>query len=150
MLRSPSLSFKVIGSPRDKTGSHFYKKLREFDNVTLTGRLTHEETIRQISDSKALISTSPMEGFPNVFIEAWACGVPVLSLYVDPGGVIEKEDLGEVVNGDIENLLTLMNSFTRSNGFADRAISYVQKHHTLNKEKINDIKNLFYYVHTKS
>ena len=76
--------------------------------------------------------------------------MPVLSLYVDPGGVIEKEGLGEVVNGDIRSLLTVMNSFNCSNGFADRAISYVQKHHALNKEKINEIKNLFYNVHTKS
>ena len=147
---SQSLSFKVIGSPRDKTGSHLYEKLRGLDNVTLTGRLSHENTIRQISNSKALISTSPMEGFPNIFIEAWACGVPVLSLYVDPGGVIEKEGLGEIVNGNIGRLLTIMNAFSCINGFADRAKSYVQRYHALNNAKINEMNNLFYHVFIKS
>lgn len=45
-----------------------------------------------------------MEGFPNVFIEAWACGIPVLSLYVDPGSIIERENLGVIVRGDKESL----------------------------------------------
>ena len=46
-----------------------------------------------------------MEGFPNIFIEAWACGVPVLSLHVDPGGVIKKEGLGEIADGNINTLV---------------------------------------------
>jgi glycosyltransferase involved in cell wall biosynthesis len=118
--------------------------------VTLTGRLSHEETIRQISNSKALISTSPMEGFPNIFIEAWACGVPVMSLFVDPGGVIEKEGLGEIVYGDFKSLLSAINSFTVSADFAERAKSYVQRHHALNKEKTNEIINLFHNIHNRS
>jgi len=48
-----------------------------------------------------------MEGFPNVFIEAWSLGIPVLSLYFDLG-VIEKEKLGKVFNGNIENLISSM------------------------------------------
>lgn len=147
---SPELSFKVIGTPRDKTGSHFYEKLKGMNNVVLSGRLSHEETIRQISNSKALISTSPMEGFPNIFIEAWACGVPVLSLFVDPGGVIEKEDLGVIVNGDLKSLRSAMNSFAPTNGFADRAISYINRNHELNQDRINKLQDIFNNVYSKS
>jgi glycosyltransferase involved in cell wall biosynthesis len=146
---SPTISFKVIGTPRDKTGSHYYEKLKVMNNVVLTGRLSHKETIRQISNSKALISTSPMEGFPNIFIEAWACGVPVLSLFVDPGGVIEKEDLGVIVNGDLRALQSAMNSFTNTNGFEDRAISYIRRNHELNQDRINMLQNIFYNVYSK-
>ena len=147
---SPTISFRVIGTPRDDTGSHFYEKLKVMNNVVLTGRLSHKETIRQISNSKALISTSPMEGFPNIFIEAWACGVPVLSLYVDPGGVIEREDLGVIVNGNLKSLQSAINKFTISNGFANRAISYIQRNHELNQDKINRLQLIFDSVYSKS
>lgn len=140
---SPAHTFKVIGSPRDKTGNHFYQRLKSFDNVTLTGRLSHEETIRQISGSKALISTSPMEGFPNIFIEAWACGIPVLSLFVDPGGVIKQEELGETAGGDIKSLLTSMDNFKFANGFAEKARAYINEHHELNSERIREMERLF-------
>jgi len=141
--RSPSLLFKVIGSPRDQTGIHYLKKLRELDNVTLIGRLTHDETIKQIFNSKALISTSPMEGFPNIFIEAWACGVPVLSLHVDPGGVINREGLGLVANGDMDKMIEMMNTVNNSENFAKKAKNYVKNNHELNKAKIMDMNSIF-------
>ena len=145
---SPNHTFKIIGSPRDKTGKHFYERLKSFDNVTLTGRLNHEETIRQISGSKALISTSPMEGFPNIFIEAWACGIPVLSLFVDPGGVIKKVGLGETAGGNIKTLISAMNNFESVNGFAEKARGYVKDNHELNNERIGEMERLFIDVYT--
>ena len=145
---SPAHTFKVIGSPRDRTGDHFFERLRSFGNVTLTGRLSHEETIRQISGAKALISTSPMEGFPNIFIESWACGVPVLSLHVDPGGVIKREGLGEVADGNINTLLSAMDSFKFTSSFADKARSYTERNHGLNNVRVNEMGRLFSDIHT--
>ncbi len=140
---SPGHTFKVIGSPRDKTGNHFYQRLKSNDNVFLAGRLSHEETMRQISGSKALISTSPMEGFPNIFIEAWACGIPVLSLYVDPGRVIRSEGLGFAADGDIGDLVSAMDVIDYSNGFSEKATSYIKKNHELNNERIMEMNRLF-------
>ncbi len=139
-------SFKVIGSPRDKTGNHYYEKLKSFENVRLTGRLSHEETLSQISASRALISTSPMEGFPNVFIEAWACGVPVLSLFVDPGNVIEKEELGVNAHGNINLLIEAIDMFGVNNGFSERAKDYVKRNHELNRERKEEIGRLFAHI----
>lgn len=140
---SPGHYFKVVGSPRDKTGNHYYEKLKSFENVKLTGRLSHEETLREISGSRALISTSPMEGFPNVFIEAWACGVPVLSLYVDPGDVIEKEELGVIARGNINLLIEALNKTGMNNGFPDRAKEYIRKNHELNMDRKAEIGRIF-------
>ena len=140
---SPTLTFRVIGRPRDNTGKHFYKLLRSFINVTLTGPLSHEETIKEISCAKALISTSPMEGFPNVFIEAWACGVPVFSLHVDPGGVIKKEGLGEIADGNLNTLVSAMHSFKATAGFTDKARRYIERNHDLNDDRIKEMGRLF-------
>src|SRR5690606_1188714 len=37
---------------------------------------------------------------PNVILEAWAAGIPVLSFDLDPDGVIEREQAGVVAGGD--------------------------------------------------
>lgn len=140
--RTPEYSFKVIGRPRDRTGNNYFERLKAFKNVELKGRLSHTETIKEISDSRALISTSPMEGFPNVFIESWACGVPVLSLYVDPGGVIAREELGIVADGDMQKLITSMGVINRTEDFSRKARLYVQQHHELNSARITAIDSI--------
>ena len=140
--KAPLHSFKIIGPPRDKIGYFYYEKLKTFKNVTLLGELSHSETIYHIANSKALISTSPMEGFPNIFIEAWAFGIPVLSLYFDPGGIIKREDLGVVADGDLAKLLDAMNSIENTEEFAERAKTYVERNHVLNAEKIYEINRL--------
>ncbi len=141
--KSPHYSFKVIGPPRDKTGFKYFEKLKTFHNVTLLGKLNHADTLLQIANARALISTSYMEGFPNIFIEAWACGVPVLSLNVDPGSVIEKEKLGQIAHGDLNRLLQEMDNISNTNDFAKRTKDYVEHVHALNAAKIEEVNCLF-------
>jgi glycosyltransferase involved in cell wall biosynthesis len=140
---SPEHAFKVIGPPRDDEGLYYYEKLRPLKNVTLLGKLDHSETLQYIASSKALISTSQMEGFPNIFIEAWASGIPVLSLKVDPGNIIKKERLGVTANGDVNYLIKAINTFTYTRDFAERAKKYVERTHVLNDNKIKEINKLF-------
>lgn len=140
---SPSLTFKIIGPPRDKTGHLYFEKLKSFPNVSLLGELSHSDTLKHIANSKALISTSPMEGFPNIFIEAWACGIPVLSLYFDPGGVIKNEGLGIVADGNIDKMLKAMADTRYTEDFAARSRAYVENNHVLNENKIKQISYLF-------
>jgi glycosyltransferase involved in cell wall biosynthesis len=137
------LHFKVIGKPRDKMGESHYKKLKMHKNVTLYGRLNHRDTLNQISTSQALISTSPMEGFPNIFLEAWACGIPVLSLHFDPGGIIQKENLGFVANGDKESLIRAMISIDNTSEFEKQAKEYIENNHVMNERKTREINDLF-------
>ncbi len=141
--RSPAHTFKVIGPPRDKTGKACYEELKTFKNVLLLGELNHSDTLYHIGNSKALISTSPMEGFPNIFIEAWAYGIPVLSLFFDPGGVIKREGLGEVAYGNLDILINSLESARSTEEFAVKARSYVENHHVLNDLKIKEMDKLF-------
>jgi glycosyltransferase involved in cell wall biosynthesis len=141
--KAPFATFKIIGPPRDKSGHFYYEKLKSFKNVSLLGELSHNETLKYIANSKAMINTSRMEGFPNIFIEAWAYGVPVLSLYVDPGSVIEKENLGEIAYGNLDKLLHSMNYMVYSDEFAKGAKAYVENNHSLNDTRIKKISSLF-------
>jgi glycosyltransferase involved in cell wall biosynthesis len=141
--KAPGLSFKVVGQPRDKPAEEYFEKLRSYPNVKLLGKLPHADTIAEIATSKALVSTSPMEGFPNIFIEAWACGIPVYSLYVDPGGIIARECLGKVANGDIDLLISMMAKNNVEDGFSSKARSFVFRNFGLSGEKIDWISSLF-------
>jgi glycosyltransferase involved in cell wall biosynthesis len=141
--KTPFATFKVIGMPRDRTGYLFYEKLKSFKNVFLFGNLSHSETLFHILNSKALISTSPMEGFPNIFVEAWACGIPVLSLSFDPGGIIKREELGFIADGSLDKLIDKMRSIENTDAFARKAKAYVEKNHVLNEAKIEEISILF-------
>jgi glycosyltransferase involved in cell wall biosynthesis len=149
VMRAPDSTFKVIGQPRDKAAYIIYEKLKLVNNVALLGRLPHSETMYHIAKSKALISTSPMEGFPNIFIEAWACGIPVLSLSFDPGGVIKENQLGEVADGNLDKMLNYMSSIKNTEDFARKAKAYVERNHVLNAERINEISSLFTGLKTK-
>ena len=94
----------IVGEPRCRKTRKIYEQLRMMKNVELKGRLRHEETIKLIGNAKALINTSNFEGFPNIFLEAWAQGVPVISLKVNPGNVIENYGLGKDCKGDIQKM----------------------------------------------
>lgn len=144
--RSPEHLFKIVGQPRDRSAAMHYEKLKSFSNVILSGRLSHADTLKQIANSKALISTSMMEGFPNIFIEAWACGIPVYSLNFDPGGIIEQQKLGVVANGNIDVLLKALDQNLITDDFICRAKAYVNNNHVLNENKIKEIDQMFRLV----
>jgi glycosyltransferase involved in cell wall biosynthesis len=139
---TPAQTFKIIGRPDDKKSRFYFEKLKEFKNVKLLGWLNHSETLKEIANSKALISTSPMEGFPNVFIESWSYGIPVFSLFFDPG-VIEKEKLGKVFNGNLQELVSAINQPIDSSQYYNNCKNYVSQNHLLNDSKIKEIDLLF-------
>lgn len=149
VTKTPQHSYKVIGRIRDKTASFLFEKLKSYRNVKLMGQLSHEETLREISNSRALVSTSPMEGFPNVFIEAWACGIPVLSLHVDPGNAIAKEGLGVAAGGSMNRLIEAMDNLENSKSFAFKSKRYIQMTHELNPARIAELNTIITGVKNK-
>ena len=62
-------------------------------NVTFHGRLSYWDTNTLYDRARVLVNTSDVEGFPNAYLQAWARGVPVVTL-IDPDSVIEREGLG--------------------------------------------------------
>lgn len=143
VARCPQHTFKIIGPPRDKVAESYVEKLKNFPNVKLLGKLSHRRTLNEIANSKALISTSPMEGFPNVFIEAWACGIPVYSLNVDPGSVIEKKGLGLMAHGNPDEIIRAMDNHSNTYEFAELARTYIETHHSMSPGKVEEIDRIF-------
>ncbi len=90
--------FVCIGSGSGKYAKKLLLKAEHISNLEMTGHLPHEEVHRYLENAYCVVNCSDNEGFPNVFLEAWAHGVPVVSLGFDPDRVIDRFSMGIVVN----------------------------------------------------
>lgn len=124
-----SVVIMIVGLPNDEKSQLIYKNLAKKENVILTGKKRHTQTLELISNAKALINTSYFEGFPNVFLEAWGMGVPVISLTVNPGNIFDKYKLGICCNGDLKKMKNYME--TNGTDCIDKCEirAYVEKFH---------------------
>lgn len=93
----PEFRFVVVGGfgpePNRRELEH---RMQRLGNLRFEGLRRFEDVIQLLMSSKVLVNTSSWEGFPNTMLEAWSVGVPVVSLQIDPGGVISREDIGLV------------------------------------------------------
>lgn len=117
--RTPQAKFVMVGTPSrgaECLAAEVERRARLLPNVELLGPRPHEQLLELYARAVAVVSTSVFEGFPNTFMEAWACGVPVLSLRLDPDGVIEREGIGAVAWGNPERLGTLVREYWDKRG----------------------------------
>jgi glycosyltransferase involved in cell wall biosynthesis len=91
------------GSPGAEDDPAFERESLEraqaLPNLELLEQRPHVEAMELVRRSIAVVNTGAAEGMPNLFLEAWARGVPVLSYEFDPDGRIAANGLGEVAGG---------------------------------------------------
>jgi glycosyltransferase involved in cell wall biosynthesis len=99
----PQYKFVMIGSAYDVSLYAESEKLAEqLPNLLLLGYKTLFEVNSYVNQSRILVCTSIIEGFPNTFLQALSVNVPLLST-VDPSGIIVNFQIGEFC----ENLETM-------------------------------------------
>ena len=81
----------TIASPAGYSQS-MAERLRQVPNVRYLGHVSPARAIEVIAGASLLLSTSEGEGFPSVFLEAWASGTPVVSLKIDPDDAIANSE----------------------------------------------------------
>ena len=81
------------------------KAAGETPNLEFMPHQWRQEVLKLIGRSTAVVVTSRHEGMPNVFLEAWARGIPVVSLHFDPDGRIAGEGLGLFADGSWEDFV---------------------------------------------
>lgn len=87
--------------------------------------------------AKVLVCTSEYEGFPNTFVQAAMVRTPILSLAVDPDGVLTRQGIGACAGGSFAQLLRLVQQFLASGSLrrecGHRAYRYAMEHHQLSE-----------------
>jgi glycosyltransferase involved in cell wall biosynthesis len=136
--KAQNLHFVVCGEPSDHRspkhyGNQIADALRTLPNVDYRGQVAPEKAHETIANASVLLCTSEGEGFPNIFLEAWSSGTPVVSLKIDPNHVIERLRLGTIsssVDGAIADIHALINSPERREEIAVRARRYIEAAHS--------------------
>lgn len=99
----PELSFTMIG-PHFQDEIGLYEAVtaaaKDLPNLKVLGFQPLPEVEKQFDRARVLVSTSEMEGFPNVFLQAMRRGIPLVS-FVDPDGMVRSNpELGAIVDSE--------------------------------------------------
>jgi glycosyltransferase involved in cell wall biosynthesis len=110
------------------------REIAALPNLEYMGSRSQDEVYELMARSCIFVNTSIHEGFPNTFIQAWMRDAVVVSLDVDPDGVLEREDIG--IHAGSEAALQravkqLLAEPALRTAYAERAQRYVRSHHSL-------------------
>jgi glycosyltransferase involved in cell wall biosynthesis len=129
----PQIPFVLIG-PHENDAYYqlFHNELIKYTNVKYIGPVVNSSIHKYYHDAAIIINTSDAEGFPNVFLEAWSHGKPVISLKVNPDDIFNEYDIG-ICSGSVNNMISdiekLYNNGARIVKIGAKAQKYVNMHH---------------------
>ena len=98
-LKNENILLHILGDGRDKDMLHEMKELLGLKNVTFHGRQENPYQFLKFAD--LFVLSSRYEGFPNVLLEAGACGTFSLANNC-PGGINEIVHSG--INGEVSDI----------------------------------------------
>ena len=135
--------FTMVGAPPVREGQAWYdalvRSIRTMPNLEYLGQRTHGEINQMLAHAHIFVNTSLHEGFPNTFIQAWMREVPVVSLHIDPDGVLDREAVG--VHAETEERLVqavrmlVMDPVKRAE-YAARARKHAMLRHSMQNARL--------------
>lgn len=99
-FKDAAFKFCMVGAPSPSMPLTEERTLAQQNaNFEYLGQLPHAEVLKLMERAWLLVSTSGSngDGIPNAMVEAWLREVPTLSLQLDPEEIIQKHDIGVVV-----------------------------------------------------
>ena len=128
-------NFVIAGACQDKSYlPRIDFAIKELPNFTYVGALNPVESEERIAGATLLVNTSKFEGFPSTFLHAWANGIPVLSLGVDPDGILAREGFGKCAETLTElesHLRNYLRDEAKRGEIGERARKFVRNNYTL-------------------
>jgi len=126
----PEAQFRMLAVPDSSADDGLYPRIRdaaaELPNLELLDQQPYDRTMELVGRAVAVVNTSQFEGMPNVFLEGWMRGVPVLSLQVDPDGVISQHELGVAAAGSWERFAAAARELWRIRGQRNELSGHVR------------------------
>jgi glycosyltransferase involved in cell wall biosynthesis len=150
----PDVQFTIVGASNKET--EYAKSVQDdaaqLKNVTMVGRVPFERMADFYPTTDLLCCTSVYEGFPNVFLEAWSVGVPVVSTY-DPDGIIERHRLGGYASS-VDEIAGAVNELKINseawNNMSANSVQYFRERHEVDRamtafaDYFRDVKQTYY------
>jgi len=132
-----NVSFVMIGGASSGNWQlRLEEEINKHDNLEYLGFLPQECVNDCLSESHILVNTSIYEGFSNTFIQAWLHGVPVVSLNVNPDGILSNMGLG-FCSGNFKCLChhinLLINNRSMRKEMKRKTQAYAIEHHSISK-----------------
>ncbi|KPV40328.1 glycosyl transferase family 1 [Thiohalorhabdus denitrificans] len=143
----PGLQYLIVGGPGPEgdLGAYLEERTRQLgleDTVRFLGPLPPERLRGPLSAADLFVLATSHEGWANVFLEAMACGLPVVT--TDVGGnreVVSRREVGRIVPfGDPEELRSqleealgttwdrgMIRAYAERNGWEDRVAMLVEE-----------------------
>lgn len=102
------------------------------DWIHFLGEISHDEVIRHLLSASIFVFPSYTEGFPNVILEAMACGTPIVATTV--GAIPEMLDTNGTGNNgicvppkDVDALVVGIRKFTNNRDYSNECSLNAQK-----------------------
>lgn len=134
---------------QEATGDKNYRDLLveagKVDNLQFIEEVPFAEITSYFQRAKVFVNTSDSEGFPNTFIHACNCAVPILSLNVNPDGFLNTYNCGISCNGDWQQMVDSLRVMLQEDHRVEMGVNgkkYVAEHHDVTKI-IKQYKELF-------
>ena len=128
----PTLQFVMIAS---RTDDAVFRALEQAcpANLRILEHVPAPEVWDWLRHARVLVSTSKFEGFPNVFLQSAVMGVPIVSLEVDPDGVLTRHGCGICAAGETDTMreavVALCADDARAEALAATSHRYVLEQH---------------------
>lgn len=149
-LKQPEVFLRLAAALKEQTDARFVmiggtqgsarwltsvmQAIESTPNVSYRGASTQEEVNHVLARAAVLVNTSTHEGFSNTFIQAWMRRTPVVSLTVNPDGLLSSGQLG-LHSGNEAQLANDVLRLLRDRNLRDRmgiaAQTYALANHSL-------------------
>jgi len=132
--RLPQVRFTMLGGVIEReagVADELRTAAEKLHNVEWVGYVPPHEVQDYYDHAAFLLNTSSVEGFPNTFLQAWAMGLPVLTMY-DPGDIVTRQQLG-LCEPEIEGAAAAAGRLWEDQALrreiGERALAYVRANH---------------------
>lgn len=133
------INLRLVGKISSEIKNDLFVLAQKRDNaewLTFVGEISHDDVLKELMAADAFVFPSYTEGFPNVILEAMACGCPIAASNV--GAIPEMLNIEEDACGICyeaksfskvrDAVKILMNDAEQKNRFAEKA-----------KKRVNDM-----------
>jgi glycosyltransferase involved in cell wall biosynthesis len=106
-------------------------------NVEFSSGVPYTEIQPYFDRAKVFVNTSTVEGFPNTFVQAAMGATPIVSLSVDPDGVLVVNGIGRCAQGDPRrlehDLRRLLSDEPLRRNMGEAAFAYARRTHDIDR-----------------